>query len=178
MTHVVAWASLAPLLALAGSLINAFFGRNLKEPAPGIIASLAVAGGFVLAVLAFFGLQGSDAGTQVTFWRYLTAGSLHLDLGFMIDRLSVTMMLIITGVGLLIHIYSIGYLHGDDGNSRYFAELNLFIAAMLVLVMDDSFPLMFIGWEGVGVCSYLLISFWYRDRANPDAPACSTAPGC
>ncbi|MEJ2291443.1 MAG: NADH-quinone oxidoreductase subunit L [Deinococcales bacterium] len=169
MTHVVAWASLAPLLALAGSLINAFFGRNLKEPAPGIIASLAVAGGFVLAVLAFFGLQGSDAGTQVTFWRYLTAGSPHLDLGFMIDRLSVTMMLIITGVGLLIHIYSIGYMHGDDGNSRYFAELNLFIAAMLVLVMADSFPLMFIGWEGVGVCSYLLISFWYRDRANPDA---------
>ena len=87
----------------------------------------------------------------------------------MIDRLSVTMMLIITGVGLLIHIYSIGYMHGDDGNSRYFAELNLFVAAMLVLVMADSFPLMFIGWEGVGVCSYLLIGFWYRDRANPDA---------
>jgi NADH-quinone oxidoreductase subunit L len=169
MTHVVAWASLAPLLALGGSLINAFFGRNLKEPVPGIIASLAVAGGFVLAVLAFIGLQGSHAGVQVTFWRYLTAGTLHLDLGFMIDRLSVTMMLIITGVGLLIHIYSIGYMHGDDGNSRYFSELNLFVAAMLVLVMADSFPLMFIGWEGVGVCSYLLISFWYRDRANPDA---------
>ncbi len=169
MNDVVQWAALAPLLALVGSLINAFFGRSLKEPLPGIIASLAVAAGFVLAVLAFFGLQGSDHGVQVTLWRYLTAGTLHLDAGFMIDRLSVTMMLIITGVGLLIHIYSIGYMHGDDGNSRYFAELNLFVAAMLVLVMADSFPLMFIGWEGVGVCSYLLIGFWYRDRANPDA---------
>ncbi len=169
MNDVVQWAALAPLLALVGSLINAFFGRSLKEPVPGIIASLAVAAGFVLAVLAFFGLQGSDHGVQVTLWRYLTAGTLHLDAGFMIDRLSVTMMLIITGVGLLIHIYSIGYMHGDDGNSRYFAELNLFVAAMLVLVMADSFPLMFIGWEGVGVCSYLLIGFWYRDRANPDA---------
>ncbi len=169
MNDVVQWAALAPLLALVGSLINAFFGRSLKEPVPGIIASLAVAGGFVLAVLAFFGLQGSEHGVQVTLWRYLTAGTLHLDAGFMIDRLSVTMMLIITGVGLLIHIYSIGYMHGDDGNSRYFAELNLFVAAMLVLVMADSFPLMFIGWEGVGVCSYLLIGFWYRDRANPDA---------
>ena len=169
MNDVVQWAALAPLLALVGSLINAFFGRSLKEPVPGIIASLAVAGGFVLAVLAFIGLQGSEHGVQVTLWRYLTAGTLHLDAGFMIDRLSVTMMLIITGVGLLIHIYSIGYMHGDDGNSRYFAELNLFVAAMLVLVMADSFPLMFIGWEGVGVCSYLLIGFWYRDRANPDA---------
>ncbi|MEJ2665807.1 MAG: NADH-quinone oxidoreductase subunit L [Deinococcales bacterium] len=169
MTSVVQWAALAPLLALVGSLINAFFGRSLKEPAPGVIASLMVAGGFVLSVLAFIGLQGMHGGVQVTLWRYFTAGTLHVDAGFMIDRLSVTMMLIITGVGLLIHIYSIGYMHGDDGNSRYFSQLNLFVAAMLVLVMASSFPLMFIGWEGVGVCSYLLIGFWYRDRVNPDA---------
>ncbi|HKI55890.1 MAG TPA: NADH-quinone oxidoreductase subunit L [Trueperaceae bacterium] len=169
MSSVVQWAALAPLLALVGSLINAFFGRSLKEPAPGVIASLMVAGGFVLSVLAFIGLQGSDHGVQVTLWHYLLGGSLSVDVGFMIDRLSVTMMLIITGVGLLIHIYSIGYMHGDDGNSRYFSELNLFIFAMLVLVMASSFPLMFIGWEGVGVCSYLLIGFWYRDKANPDA---------
>ncbi len=169
MTSVVQWAALAPLLALVGSLVNTFFGRSLKEPAPGVIASLMVAGGFVLSVLAFIGLSGSDHAVQVTFWHYLVGGSLSVDLGFMIDRLTVTMMLIITGVGLLIHIYSIGYMHGDDGNSRYFAELNLFIFAMLVLVMASSFPLMFVGWEGVGVCSYLLIGFWYRDREKADA---------
>src|SRR5690606_22989925 len=80
-----------------------------------------------------------------------------------------TMTLIITGIGLLIHLYSVGYMHGDDGFSRYFAQLNLFVAAMLVLVLADSFPLMFIGWEGVGVCSFLLIGFWYGKRENADA---------
>ncbi len=169
MNDIVAWAAWAPLLALAGSILIAFFGRSMREPLPGILASLVVAGGFLLSVLAFFGLAGQDEGVRVTLWHYLSAGSLQLDAGFMIDRLSVTMMLIITGVGLLIHIYSIGYMRGDDGNSRYFAQLNLFIAAMLVLVMADSFLLMFVGWEGVGVCSYLLIGFWYRERVNPDA---------
>ncbi len=169
MNDIVQWAALAPLVALVGALVNAFFGRSLKEPLPGILASLAVAVSFVLALLAFFGLQGHEEGVRVTLWTYLSAGSLQLGAGFMLDHLSVLMMLIITGVGLLIHIYSIGYMHGDDGFSRYFAQLNLFVAAMLVLVMADSFPLMFIGWEGVGVCSYLLIGFWYRDRANADA---------
>ncbi len=169
MSSVVAWAALAPVLALAGAVVNAFFGRSLKEPLPGVLASVAVAGAFVLSVLAFVGLAGSDQAVHVTLWNYLHAGTLQVDVGFTIDRLSVIMMLVITGVGLLIHIYSIGYMHGDDGYSRYFAELNLFVAAMLVLVMASSFPLMFVGWEGVGVCSYLLIGFWYRDRANPDA---------
>ncbi|MFO7545452.1 MAG: proton-conducting transporter membrane subunit, partial [Trueperaceae bacterium] len=166
---IVTLAALAPLLALAGALVNGLFGRALKEPLPGIIASLAVAGGFVLSLLAFFGLGGAEGSVRVSLGRYLTGGDLSVDLGFMIDPLAVTMMLVITGVGLLIHVYSIGYMHGDDGYSRYFAQLNLFVAAMLVLVMADSFPLMFVGWEGVGVCSYLLIGFWYRDRANPDA---------
>ena len=166
---IVTLAALAPLLALTGALVNGLFGRALKEPLPGIIASLAVAGGFVLSLLAFFGLGGADGSVRVSLGRYLTGGDLTVDLGFMIDPLAVTMMLVITGVGLLIHVYSIGYMHGDDGYARYFAQLNLFVAAMLVLVMADSFPLMFVGWEGVGVCSYLLIGFWYRDRANPDA---------
>ncbi len=169
MTGLVAWVALAPALALAGSLINGLFGRELKEPAPGVIGSVAVGAGLVLSVIAFVSLQGSEEPLRITLWRYLEAGAFDLSLGFHIDRLSVLMMLIITGVGLLIHIYSIGYMAGDKGLSRYFMGLNLFIAAMLVLVMADSFLLMFIGWEGVGIGSYLLIGFWYSQRENADA---------
>ena len=166
---MIALAAYAPLIALIGALINGIFGRQLKEPLPGIIASLAVLAGFLLSVLAFFGLQGQEHGTVVQLWQYLSAGDFKLNFAFNIDHLAVVMMMIITGVGFLIHIYSIAYMHGDDGFSRYFSFLNLFIAAMLVLVMADSFPLMFIGWEGVGVCSFLLIGFWYTIKANADA---------
>ena len=163
-------AALAPLFALVGAVINGFFGRNLKEPLPGYIASAAVGAGFVVSVLAFFQMQGvEDASFDLTLWNYLSAGDFDLRLGFVIDPLSVTMMMIITGVGFLIHLYSIGYMHGDAGFSRYFAYLNLFVAAMLVLVLADSYLLMFVGWEGVGVCSFLLIGFWYTARENPDA---------
>ncbi|HHO54864.1 MAG TPA: NADH-quinone oxidoreductase subunit L, partial [Trueperaceae bacterium] len=166
---MIALAAYAPLIALIGALINGIFGRQLKEPLPGIIASLAVLAGFLLSVLAFLGLQGQEHGTVVQLWQYLSAGDFKLNFAFNIDHLAVVMMMIITGVGFLIHIYSIAYMHGDDGFSRYFSFLNLFIAAMLVLVMADSFPLMFIGWEGVGVCSFLLIGFWYTIKANADA---------
>lgn len=169
MTDLAHWAALAPLLALAGAFVNGLFGRNLKEPAPGIIASIAVAAGFVLSLIAFFGVAGSGEAVRVGFGDFLRAGDFTLSLGFHLDQLSVLMMLIITGVGLLIHVYSIGYMHGDPGYSRYFAQLNLFVASMLVLVMADSFVLMFIGWEGVGVCSFLLIGFWYHDLANASA---------
>ena len=163
-------ATLAPLLALVGAVINGFFGRNLKEPLPGYIGSAAVGGGFLVSLMAFLEMQSlEDKVFNLTLWNYLSAGDFDLSLGFTIDPLSVTMMMIITGVGFLIHLYSIGYMHGDDGFSRYFAYLNLFVAAMLVLVMADSYLLMFVGWEGVGVCSFLLIGFWYTARENPDA---------
>ena len=168
--NLAAWASLAPLFALVGAIVNGLFGRSLKEPLPGWIASLAVAGGFAVSLLAFVALLGRDeASVEVLFGSYLTAGTFDLSLGFHIDTLSVTMMLIITGVGLLIHLYSIGYMHGDPGFSRYFSNLNLFIAAMLILVLADSYFLLFIGWEGVGVCSFLLIGFWYTDLYNTNA---------
>ena len=169
MSDVVAIAAFAPLLALIGALINGLFGRSLKEPVPGIIGTVAVGAGFLLSLVAFFALMGREEGVSVALWPYLTAGDFRLDVGFLLDPLSVLLMLVITGVGTLIHLYSIGYMHGDDGFSRYFAGLNLFVAAMLVLVMADSFLLMFVGWEGVGVCSYLLIGFWYGDRLNADA---------
>ncbi len=169
MNDIVAIATFAPLLALIGALINGLFGRSLKEPVPGIIGTIAVGTGFLLSLIAFFALLGREEGVSVALWPYLTAGTFTLDLGFVIDPLSVLLMMVITGVGTLIHLYSIGYMHGDTGFSRYFAGLNLFVAAMLVLVMADSFLLMFVGWEGVGVCSYLLIGFWYGDRLNADA---------
>jgi len=168
MTGIVAWASLAPLIALVGSLINAFFGKSLKEPLPGIIGSVAVGVGFVLSFLAFLGVAGTGDAVRVGFGEFLRAGDFTVGLGFHLDQLSVLMM-IITGVGFLIHVYAIGYMHGDDGYSRFFAQLNLFVASMLVLVMADSFVLMFVGWEGVGVCSMLLIGFWYKDLANASA---------
>ena len=167
MNDPVSIAALAPLIALIGALTNGLFGRNIR---PGVIGSVAVGVSFALSLIAAFSLFNRDpSGVVVELWPYLSAGNFDLSLGFMIDRLSVLLMLVITGVGLLIHVYSIGYMRADKGLSRYFAGLNLFVAAMLVLVMADSFLLMFIGWEGVGVCSYLLISFWYQDRLNADA---------
>jgi NADH-quinone oxidoreductase subunit L len=163
-------AALAPLVVLLGSLVNGLWGARMREPLPGILATVATGLAFLLSLAAFLSLLARpDQATSVTLWRYLAAGDLQLSLGFMLDQLSVLLMLVITGVGFLIHLYSVGYMHGDDGFSRYFSWLNLFVAAMLVLVMADSYLLMFVGWEGVGVCSYLLIGFWYAERLNADA---------
>ena len=170
MSDVVAWTALAPLLALVGAVVNGLFGRSLRGVAAGVIGSVAVGAGFLLSLLGFFALLGREDRTVVVdLWDYLSAGPFDLSLGFHIDELSILMMLIITGVGLLIHVYSIGYMAGDEGFPRYFMGLNLFVAAMLVLVMADSFLLMFVGWEGVGVCSYLLIGFWYTREENANA---------
>ncbi|MDA0699936.1 MAG: NADH-quinone oxidoreductase subunit L, partial [bacterium] len=163
------WASLAPLLALVGAVAIGLFGRRWPEPLPGIVASLAIGGAFVVSAVAFFGLLGRDGGAGLTLWSFLPVAGLDVSVGVLVDPLAATFLLIITGVGLLIHVYSIDYMRDDDGNARYFALLNLFVASMLVLVLADSLVLMFIGWEGVGVCSYLLIGFWYRQRSNTDA---------
>jgi len=165
----VSWAVFAPLLALLGALINGFLGRRLGHVAASAIASAAVAGGFVLALVAFWNLLGRDAGVAITLWSFLPVAGLDVSVGVMIDSLAVTFLLVITGVGMLIHIYSAGYMRGDAEAGRYFALLNLFVASMLVLVLADSLVLLFVGWEGVGVCSYLLISFWYRQLANANA---------
>ncbi len=165
----VSWAALAPFLALFGALVNGLFGARLREPLPGIVASAVVAAAFVLSLVAFLTFGERDAGVHVLLWDFMPVAGLDLVVGFQLDQLSLLMMLIVTGVGTAIHVYSIGYMHGDEGYARYFAALNLFIAAMLVLVMADSFPLLFVGWEGVGVCSFLLIGFWYRQKQNPDA---------
>jgi NADH-quinone oxidoreductase subunit L len=155
----------AVFLPLIGFLVNGLFGRKLKsETLVGIIGSAAVGLGFVVALASFFEMLGR-APEERTFivhlFDWISAGGLTVGMAYQVDQLSILMMLIVTGVGFLIHVYSIGYMHGDPGFWRFFAYLNLFIFAMLNLILADNFLLMFLGWEGVGLCSYLLIGFWY-----------------
>lgn len=165
----LAWAALSPALPLLGALLSGLFGRRLKEPLAGIVGSLTVAAAFLLSLVAFFAMRAEQSSLAVQLWPFMPVAGLDLSLGLLLDPLAITFLLVITGVGTLIHVYSMGYMHGDDGYARYFALLNLFVASMMVLVLADSFLLMFVGWEGVGVCSYLLIGFWYRQKANGDA---------
>ena len=135
----------------------------MAEPGAGILATLAVAGAFGGALAAFAGLlsrQAESRAVTVTLFEWIP--SLGVDAALLVDPLSITMALFVTGVGGLIHLYSIGYIHGDPGFARFFTYLNLFTFSMLLLVLADNYLLMFVGWEGVGVCSYLLISFWFE----------------
>ncbi|MCX7938047.1 MAG: NADH-quinone oxidoreductase subunit L, partial [Thermoflexales bacterium] len=162
---------LSPLLfPLLGLLINALFGQRMGERAVGWTASLAVIASFVAAVALFAQVgQSHGAAIRVSIAPWIAAGALNVSWGFLVDPLSSVMMLIVTGVGALIHIYSIGYMHGDARFRRYFVYLNLFVASMLLLVMADNFLVLFVGWELVGLCSYLLIGFWFEDLKNAAA---------
>ncbi len=152
-------------LPLAGFLFNGLLGRKIRSELVAAAAGCAAVGaGFVIACVNFFTLLGLPEGSRtlsITLFPWITAGGLHADAALQVDQLSVVMMLIVTGVGFLIHVYSAGYMHGDPGFRRFFAYLNLFIFSMLTLILADNFLLMFLGWEGVGLCSYLLIGFWY-----------------
>ena len=159
-----------PLLPLIGFLINGLGARAELGPAGTQrvhwVACLAPFGSFLISVLAFTKLLGLPAEGRLltdTVFTWIASGEFTANLTFSIDPLSSVMTLVVTGVGFLIHVYSIGYMHGDKGYSRYFAYLNLFTAMMLVLVLGDNLLLMFLGWEGVGLCSYFLIGFWYED---------------
>ncbi|MGF1599801.1 MAG: NADH-quinone oxidoreductase subunit L [Acidimicrobiales bacterium] len=165
-----AW--LIPAFPLAGFVLLVAFGRRMGEPAAGWLATLASAGAFVSTVVVYAGLVGEPAEERFhiqTLFTWVESGSFSVDAGLLIDPLSVTMSLFITGVGTLIHLYSIGYMHGDPNFSKFFTYLNLFITSMLVLVLGDNLLLTFLGWEGVGACSYLLISFWFTDEGNASA---------
>jgi len=165
-----AW--LIPALPLAGFVILVLFGRRIGEPGAGWVATLASGGAFVATLVTFSGLlsvDGPDRFHVQTLFTWVESGSFSVDAGLLVDPLSITMSLFITGVGTLIHLYSIGYMHHDAGFARFFAYLNLFITSMLILVLGDNLLLTFLGWEGVGACSYLLISFWFTDPANATA---------
>ena len=170
--------SLAPWIVFfpgIGLLINIIFGGMILERGKwgekivGSIASLASGLAFVVAVLLAISLQGHPEGQIVTLADWITIGDLSIPWAFQVDTLSVVMMLVVSGVGTLIHIYAIGYMHEDvrhngDPNRfrRFFVFMNLFIAAMMILVSGDNYMMLFVGWEGVGLCSYLLIGFWYE----------------
>jgi NADH-quinone oxidoreductase subunit L len=152
-----------PLLPLAGFAVNALF--RLPKTAAGIVGCAGPAAAFLLSVAAW--LQGPVQ--QAAFDWFTVGESLRVSFALRVDALSSVMILVVTGVGTLIHVYSVAYMHEDEGFSRFFAYLNLFMFSMLVLVLGDSLVLLFLGWEGVGLCSYLLIGFWYKDLKNADA---------
>ncbi|MCX7835285.1 MAG: NADH-quinone oxidoreductase subunit L [bacterium] len=171
-THDWNWLILIPLLPLFGVVLNTFIFRKAPEKFIGWFSSSTVLISFILSVLAFFQLKSlpiQNRSIDVTFLTWIQVGNLSIDWAVLLDPLSVVMMLIVTGVGGVIHIYSIGYMHGDPGFRKFFIFLNLFIFFMLWLVMGNSYPILFIGWEGVGLCSYLLIGFWYKDMAKASA---------
>ncbi len=172
MSTLVDLVWLIPAFPLAGVLILMVLGRKLGEPRAGWLATAMMGGAFLSSLLVFVGLLGHDAEereTVLSLFEWVPAGKLAVDIGFLADPLSITMSLFVTGVGALIHLYSVGYMHGDPGFSRFFVYLNLFAFSMLMLVLGDNLLLTFLGWEGVGACSYLLISFWFNEEANASA---------
>jgi NADH-quinone oxidoreductase subunit L len=157
---------LIPAFPLLGFLINALFVRS-ERPA-GIIASAMVALAFVATIVAMVVLEaqpGEEKRINLSLWEWFSLGAFRVPFGFLFDQLTAVMALLITGVGTLIHIYSIGYMHGDSRPVRYFAALNLFIVAMLILVMGNNMLMLFLGWEGVGLCSFLLIGHYFDKRS-------------
>ncbi|MHB1987571.1 MAG: NADH-quinone oxidoreductase subunit L [Acidimicrobiales bacterium] len=159
---------LIPLFPLVGFAVLAPFGRRIGNPLAGWIATAMVAASFVTTIVVFAGLFGLDPAhrsyTQ-TWWTWFSVDRLHVTAGILVDPLSMTMALFVTGVSTLIHLYSIGYMEHDAHFPKFFLYLNLFVASMLLLVLGGNFAMTFLGWEGVGVCSYFLIAFWF-DRPS------------
>src|SRR6266567_5658780 len=161
---------LVPLCPLVGALLNGFFGQRYSRETVGQLGIAAVGIAFLISLMALIALLNqAEPYYQVAVFPWIAAGAYSSHVGFLIDGLSCTMMLVVTGVGLLIHIYSTGYMHDEEDYARFFTYLNLFVGAMLILVMADNYLLMFVGWEGVGLCSYLLIGFWYTRQSAADA---------
>ncbi|MBI4594755.1 MAG: NADH-quinone oxidoreductase subunit L [Candidatus Tectomicrobia bacterium] len=163
---------LVPIFPMLGVVVNAFFGHKLKKAHVGYVACSAVGVSLAIALSIFFtmlAIPAADRTLSVRLFTWIAAGVFKAELSFLADPLSAIMMLVVTGVGFLIHIYSIGYMHDDPRYSRFFTYLNLFTFFMLILVVADNLLLMFVGWEGVGLCSYLLIGFWFERKSAADA---------
>ena len=162
---------LIPLLPFAGFLINGILGRRLPKALVSTVALLAPLASFAVVLNA---ARAATSGLALPYAEicpvgWINAGMLHIDFSFVLDQLSLVMLLVVTGVGFLIHIYSVGYMHDDEGYARYFSYLNLFLFFMTVLVLAGNALLMFVGWEGVGLASYLLIGFWYQKTVAAEA---------
>lgn len=163
---------LIPLFPLIGVILNGIILRKVPEKLTGAIGCLTVFGSLVVSVLAFFELLGMEPGSRVLvneLYKWVTVGGLTLPMAFQLDPLSAIMVLVISGVGFLIHLYSVSYMHGEYGFRRYFTYLNLFVFSMFLLVLGNNMVVMFVGWEGVGLCSYLLIGFYYDKKSAADA---------
>ena len=160
---------LLPAFPLFGAFVLMVFGRRLGEPRSGWFAAAMPIASFLVAVSVYFDLLSRSSEERhevVTLFSWIPVGALHIDVALLADPLSITMALFITGIGSLIHLYAIGYMHGDPKFSKFFLYLNLFVFSMLILVLGENLLVTFLGWEGVGVCSYFLISFWHtRDSA-------------
>ncbi|MDR6923070.1 NADH-quinone oxidoreductase subunit L [Chryseobacterium sp. 2987] len=152
------------LLPLLGFLINGLFGKNLPKIVVGSLATAMVFGSFCIAVSLFMNFNSESQPVIVRAFEWFRVNGVQINFGFQIDQLSLMMVMIITGIGSLIHLYSIGYMSHDKGFYKFFTYLNLFIFSMLLLVMGSNYLILFIGWEGVGLCSYLLIGFWYTNE--------------
>jgi NADH-quinone oxidoreductase subunit L len=163
---------LIPLLPLAGAVINGVFGKRLSHGVVGVVGCGSVALAFALSVGAFvrmLALPEAEIPVVRNYFTWIEAGAFQSTVGFLLDHLSGLMILIVTGVGFLIHVYSTAYMHEEPGLYRYFAYLNLFMFSMLTLVLANNYLLMFVGWEGVGLCSYLLIGFWFTRQSAANA---------
>ncbi|MCE9501831.1 MAG: NADH-quinone oxidoreductase subunit L, partial [Leptospira sp.] len=159
------------ILPLIGFLINGILYKKIPNRIASVTGTLAVLIPFFITLGAFIEFKPLERSTPhlFTLFNWIEAGNFKVDFGYQVDQLSLYMTLIITGIGSLIHIYSIGYMHGDEGFNRFFAYLNLFIFSMLNLVLGDNLVVMFLGWEGVGLCSYLLIGFDYHKTSAANA---------
>ena len=165
---------LIPAFPLAGFLLILVLGRKLGEPKAGYLAAAMCGAAFVTTIGVFLDLMSMDAHERAhhpakVIFSWVPAGGLQVDLGFMADPLSITMALFVTGIGTLIHLYAVGYMHGDPKFSKFFLYLNLFAFSMLMLVLGSNMLVTFLGWEGVGTCSYFLISFWHTRESAATA---------
>ncbi len=165
-TNIALLLILAPF---AGFLINVFFGKNLGKTVSGIIGTLSVAISFGTSIYFFGALNANPNGFQILLFEWIQISNFKIDFGFLLDQLSILWLLFVTGIGSLIHLYSISYMHDDENMHKFFAYLNLFVFFMITLVVGSNLLVLFIGWEGVGLCSYLLIGFWYKNQDYNDA---------
>src|SRR5829696_8306959 len=160
---------LIPALPLAAFAINFLLGRWYIKDKAHWIAAPAVFGSWLISVLVFFDIREEDHAIQQHLFTWIPSGDFHVDVSLQADQLTAIMLLVVTTVGFLVHVYSIGYMHGDPGFYRFFSYLPLFVFSMFMLVLADNYLLMFVFWEAVGLCSYLLIGYYFKRRSASNA---------
>src|SRR5579885_882407 len=153
---------LIPTFPLLAVLLNGLLGHRYSKDLAHKLAWGSVGLSFICAIAVFADQLGGSGPREVVAYRWIFGGDLVINLAFLIDPLTCIMLLVVTGVGFLIHLYSVGYMHGEEGFTRFFTYMNLFMVSMLLLVMGNNYAVLFIGWEGVGLCSYLLIGYYYE----------------